>query len=285
MSKDVHENISPTAWGVAYRRTLTDIPYSKEIFEELEKIRLSGKGFNISADLKHDRLAPMFEARHKLVHRLLLENKSEQILEMASGLSPHGLEMTENPAVKFSEMDLPIVVRQKELILKELVSHAKIKPRQNLHLNSGNVLNLRDLENAARFFYKNKGLIVVNEGLLRYLSFKEKDIVAQNIAQLLKMFKSGIWITPDIQTLNNMGGKFVKEDKNWREITKIEVEKNYFEDEKHATEYFESFGFSVKRHSFMEVYDQLVSPYKLGQDKKQAEEIMGLGVVFVMRLK
>ena len=33
-----HERISPTAWLIAYHRTLSDIPLAPEIFHELEKI-------------------------------------------------------------------------------------------------------------------------------------------------------------------------------------------------------------------------------------------------------
>jgi tRNA A-37 threonylcarbamoyl transferase component Bud32 len=33
------EKVIPTAWMVAYRRTFSDIPFSKEIFEKLEEIR------------------------------------------------------------------------------------------------------------------------------------------------------------------------------------------------------------------------------------------------------
>jgi len=78
------EKIIPTARMVAYRRTFSDIPYSLEIFEKLEKIRKRNNYPDIPNELKKPELAPQFEARHKLIDKLTYQTNSDQILELAS---------------------------------------------------------------------------------------------------------------------------------------------------------------------------------------------------------
>jgi hypothetical protein len=45
-----HERISPTAWIVAYCRTLSDIPYSKEIFQEAADELISPRQLNLAQE-------------------------------------------------------------------------------------------------------------------------------------------------------------------------------------------------------------------------------------------
>src|ERR1041385_1494837 len=85
------EKISPTAWGVAFRRTFTDIPLSKEIFEALEEIRK--KDSHQTEDFQRTSLtdlAPYFEARYKMINHLLEQTGQTQVLELAAGMSPRG---------------------------------------------------------------------------------------------------------------------------------------------------------------------------------------------------
>lgn len=93
-----YENIGPTAWRVAYSRTLSDIPYSKEIFEELDAVvkpsNEAEREYMGHARASH--LAPQFEARYKLIDDMIEQNGTKQVLELASGLAPRGLAMTDN---------------------------------------------------------------------------------------------------------------------------------------------------------------------------------------------
>jgi O-methyltransferase involved in polyketide biosynthesis len=144
-------------------------------------------------------------------------------------------------------------------------------------------LNLSDLNQATKHFDK-KPITIVNEGLLRYLSFEEKTIVAKNIHHLLKRF-GGVWITPDItlkKVLHEMG-----KEHNYKVslITGINVDDNRFENEEAARTFFENLGFSIERHSFMEVWDELVSPKNLGMSDEEAKRFTGSGVVYVMRIQ
>lgn len=280
------ERISPTAWRVAYRRTLSDIPLSSEIFDELHKIMNRTRSAAELQELEQPlcpEIAPIFEARFKLVNRLLKEQNAKQILEIAAGFSPRSLEMARDPSVEYAEIDLPGVMREKRWVIEELVKQSKIPRYPNVHLNTGNALIMQDLLSAVKPFRK-EPIAVVNEGLLRYLTFEEKTMVAKNVHELLHLF-GGTWITPDL-SLRPEGTFGLPEDQNARIecITGIDVANNYFKSEDVARTFFEHLGFSVERHSFMEVADDLVSPQRLHLSKEQVEKEIGRLAVFVMKL-
>lgn len=68
-----YEKISATAWGVAYRRTFSDIKYTKEIFDELDKTVETNDPIELEymESIKKSKISPQFEARYKLISRLL----------------------------------------------------------------------------------------------------------------------------------------------------------------------------------------------------------------------
>ncbi len=170
-----HERVSVTAWRVAYRRTLSDIPFSSEIFDELQKImRRTRSAVELQEldQLVQPDITPIFEARFKLVNRLLKEQNATQILEIAAGFSPRSLTMARDPSVEYSEMDLPGVMSEKRSIFEELAKQSKIPRYPNVHLNAGNALVMSDLLSAVKPFRKEPSAVVI-EGLLRYLTFAE----------------------------------------------------------------------------------------------------------------
>ena len=117
-NQDSFEKVIPTARMVAYRRTFSDIPYSLEIFEALEDIKKRNNYEEIPADLKKPELAPQFEARHKLIDKLIYQTHSKQILELASGFSSRGLSMSKEDNFNYVELDLPSVIKEKQQIIK-----------------------------------------------------------------------------------------------------------------------------------------------------------------------
>ncbi len=283
-SKTSFEKISPTAWLVACQRTLSDISYSKEVFDELNAIMRQTRSVAEIQELKqliHPEITPVIEARVKLVNRLLKENNSKQILEIAAGFSTRGIEMAQNSSVKYVEVDLPTVIDEKRSIVEKLIEKSKITRQTNLHLCEGNVLNLEDLLLATKPF-KEGSIAVVNEGLLTYLNFDEKTEVAKNIHELLERF-GGVWITPDLSLQPE--GKAKETNIPLRSITGINKDNFAFKDEASARTFFENLGFTVESHSFVEILDELASPVKLNFSKEQVIKILGPRVVFVMRLK
>lgn len=273
-----NEKISPTAWTIAYRRTFTDIPYSKEIFNEIERLQKE-QGVQIANEFKSYGSAPQLEARYRLVNRLINE---KQILEIAAGFSPRGLDLTEkDPDIMYVEVDLDGLMNNKRNIIEKFGS------RKNLYLENGSALDLESLKAAAKHFDNSKPLAVIHEGLLRYLNFDEKAIVAKNIHSLLEEF-GGVWITPDI-TLKTV---LKEENKATNDSTSkvsqtigIDFSKTSFGSIEEAKLFFQDQGFTVEQHLFSEVIDDLVSPNKLNLSRDQVLALISLSPVFVMRLK
>jgi len=283
-----YDGIIPTGWLTAYGRTFTDIPYSQEMFAELEGMRQKAGGSEEALTVMKDtNLAPQFEARHKLLSKLIGQTGIEQVLEIAAGLSTRGLEITADEDITYVELDLPAMVADKRKIVAALQEKGAVPERPNLFFEAGSATEQADLDNAARHFDDTKPLAVVNEGLLRYLSFDDKAKYAANVTSLLKKF-GGVWITSDI----SLPAIIYKEDdvmKGRRQkisaITGVNVTNNLFKDEADARQYFEGLGFSVESHSLLEVLDELTSPAKLGMERDYAEAINASAVIFVMRLK
>jgi O-methyltransferase involved in polyketide biosynthesis len=274
-----NENISPTAWTIAHRRTFTDIPYSKEIFEELERLRRL-QGVEIPEELKSPEIASQIEARYKLANRLLTENHVEQVLEIAAGFSPRGLEFTDDGSTIYVEVDLPTIIDQKKKIVDTLGQ------RTNLHLVAGDALDITSLRPALQHFDRSKPLGIIHEGLLRYLTFDQKAVVVKNVHTLLAEF-GGIYITPDLTLRSVLEKESAVAGNNIEKVGQligINIDQNCFEDVDQAQKFFEDLGFSVERHRFLEVIDELTSPSKLGQTRQQTEALIGDTYVFVMRV-
>jgi O-methyltransferase involved in polyketide biosynthesis len=270
-----YDRISPTAWLIAEGRTFSDIPYSKEIFDAMGKV---SRPENSLANAYPHAMFSRFEARYKLVNQLISEQNTSQILELASGFSPRGLSMTQASNAEYVELDLPGIISQK----RQIFSIIKQITPQNLHLESGSALDASDITRAAQHFDRDKEIIVVNEGLLRYLNFDEKTALAANVAALLKKF-DGVWITPDV-TLSVFTRREGIVEKT-KSLTGVDVNQNAFDDMEGAKAFFDDLGFSIDVHTFSEVRKSLVSPANLSLSENDLDDALKDGYAFVMRLK
>lgn len=276
MSHKDFESVIPTAILSAYPRTLTDIPYSQEVFNELKKEPYSPKLIN-------DGLAPEIEARYKLLDKLLKKSGINQVLELASGYSTRGLEFTKNDALAtYVEIELPEVCERKRDILSAFATIPK-----NLHILSGNVLDADDFARCEDFF-KPGPVAVLNEGLLRYLSFEEKKQVAENVHKLLSKH-GGVWITCDVTPKKFIANQDTNLPDFNKNLSDVSDRNNYswrFEDVNHVKKFMMDAGLQVESvHPFNEVAEELSSPKKLGLDAKQVHTRLKDAIVAVMKVK
>jgi len=273
-----NNNISPTAWVTAYRRNFTDIPYAKEIFVELEKLRKN----DIPEKYKTAELAPQIEARYKLLNRLLKESGVRQVLEIASGFSPRGLEMTKDPEFTYVELDLPVILKQKQVISEKIVGE-----RPNLYFDIGNALGFGGLKKSLKYFDKNKPIAIINEGFLRYLTMEQKTFVTIYIHDILQEFNfNGVWITPDITLKSVLNVEKEATNNRVSEVHKdtgLNIEGNSFSSVDEAEEFFGQLAFKVEKHSFAEVKNELVSPQNLNISGEEVAKQLKDPHVFVMR--
>lgn len=272
---DNFESISPTALVTAYPRQFTDIPYEKEIYQWLQKNCKNN-------DVKLNKLlAPEIEARYKLTNKILDDLNIKQVVEIAAGYSSRGV-IYAKKGYEYIEMDLEEVAKNKVRLLKEIASIP-----DNLHITSGNALNYADFEKCNEFLNKNKEVAIINEGLLRYLTFQEKEIVAKNIYNVLKKY-NGVWITCDVTPK-----KFIEKqnvclpdfNKNLNQVTSRNDLQDRFNDIEHIKSFMMKIGFkNIELHRFIEMKEQLKSFEILGVSKEEYDELLENAIVAVIKI-
>lgn len=271
-----YEEISPTAIVTSYPRIFTDIPYEKEIYNWLENHCNEEVSLN-------KMLAPEIEARYKLTNKLLDKYGIKQVLELAVGYSSRGLFYSQK-GYNYVELDLENVIKNKKEILHSI---EKVIPK-SLNIISGNALKNDDFKKIESYFKTDEPIAVINEGLLRYLTFDEKRQVAQNIYALLSKY-DGIWITCDVtpkKFMNSQALALPNFNKNLANITSRNNLNDRFEDINHIKDFFGNIGFElIEVHKFNEMKDELYSVNKLNIFDEKIEKTLEDAIVVVMKIR
>lgn len=274
---------SPTANGVAYRRTLTGIPLSQEIFDLLERIEGATTQEERDRYAKRPLLTVFMESRYLMSDLAIAWSRTKQVLDLGSGLSPRGMIFCrDNPTAIFAELDLPDKMATKIRVVNELTKDA---PLANLHLQMGNVTSEFAFKRACQHFDSQKPVAVVCEGLLRYIDLPNKQIMARNIRDLLKTH-GGVWITPDIEFLRDAESTPESRD-NYEHSAKalgMDVRPNLFRDETDALDFFRGCGFRVDQYTHDKVMHRLASPTSLDLPYDLVRQELSKRYTFVMRL-
>lgn len=276
ISDNDYEGISSTAIVTSYPRTFTNIHYEKEIYAWLS----SHCNENVTLNKM---LAPEIEARYKLINKLLDDSNIKQVLELAAGYTSRGLIYSEK-GYNYVEMDLCKVSKNK---IKIIESIKKVMPKA-LNIVSGNALRSSDYYKCSDYFDKSKPVAVINEGLLRYLTFDEKRTVAKNVYSFLKKH-NGIWITCDVTPK-----KFIQTqdkvlpglNKNLNFLTIRNNLNDRFENIEHIKEFFGDIGFElVEVHPFIEMKDELYSINKYNITNDNIFHLLQDAIVVIMKIK
>ena len=252
-TRNDHHKISPTAKITAYWRSLSDIPYSKEIAaavnaEETARELLGERIVTMGS------LSPtIFEVRYKSINSGLKKAGIKNALELACGLSPRGLEVVSGGGI-YVGTDLPDMYSESSPIIGEIARRAGA-PMNRLHLQPANALSKEDLRNAASHF-NGERFAICNEGLLMYLDRDEKKTLGENIRELL-IETGGCWITTDVifrvirDSIMQIFGQGAKETvrpalKNIIEQTGRDIIANDFKDKAEAVDFYTNLGFRIE---------------------------------------
>ncbi len=276
INNEDYEEISPTAIVTSYPRTYTDIPYEKDIYNWLKK--------HCNEDvILNKKLAPEIEARYKLINKLLNKCGIKQVLELAAGYSSRGL-IYSKKGYNYVELDLETVSENKKQILQSIEKDIP----ESLNIVSGNALKNDDFKKLECYFKTDEPIVVINEGLLRYLTFDEKKHVAQNIYNLLSK-NGGIWITCDVTPksfVNSQNNALPELNKKLANITSRNNLNDRFKDINHVRNFFGNIGFEILEvHKFKEVRDELYSINELNIIDSKIEQTLEDAIVVVMKIK
>jgi O-methyltransferase involved in polyketide biosynthesis len=246
--------ISVTALIPAFARgEYTDIPWAKEVLACMR-----ARGSTLPGGPRSDRAmydyAPFLESRFKAVNWILEEQGATQILELAAGLSPRGMDFAQRNIV-YVESDLAESIALK----REIVTAVLGQVPANLHLCAASVLD-RSALTACCSAFTDRPVAVTTEGLLRYLTFEEKTQLAVNVREILSRH-SGIWITTDIH-LRHWAQRHQGPIQRESETERLgrDLDPNYFDDLDHARTFFEGCGFQVESRPLLEgIRERVVS--------------------------
>ncbi len=271
-----YESISPTAIVTSYPRSLTDIPYEYEIFKYLE---LHCKD-NVTLNKN---LAPEIEARYKLINKLIDKSNIKQVVELACGYSSRGLIYSKKD-YNYIEVDLSKVISNKVNLVNNLFG--TLNP--NHHLLSCNVLKKENFLTINKYLNEDEPVCIINEGLLRYLNFDEKKLVAKNIYNLLSTH-GGIWITSDVtpkKFITSQDKAISNFNNNLTDITSRNNIDNRFNDINHVKSFFSELGFNlVEVHKFSEMRNELYSVNNLNIINENIDKSLDEAIVVIMTIK
>ena len=246
--------VSATAYfPVVARGEYTRLPFAKEMLDYLRRCGSLPDGISASVPGELRGFAPFFEARFQSVSRILAEEGATQILELASGFSPRGMEWSRRGVV-YVEADLPGMIEQKRAMISAILG--SVPP--NLRLCTASALDREALMSACARF-RPEPVAVTTEGLLRYLTFPEKSQLAAIVREILAQF-GGAWITPDIH-LKQWAIERSRSslDLSMRQRLGRDLLGNYFNDLAHARRFFETCGFLVEERPLLEDRDMVAS--------------------------
>ncbi len=166
------------AFGKLPNADLLVTPDAERVFRTVNGALKITRAFTGAPDL----CASLLE-RHRILDELVLASGCKHILELAAGLSRRGITMTEDPRVKYIEVDLPDVVDAKRAILESTERGRNALARNSFVIEKGDVASI-DLES---FFADSaEPLFVIAEGLLMYLDETAQNKLFRDVSRRLE---------------------------------------------------------------------------------------------------
>jgi O-methyltransferase involved in polyketide biosynthesis len=236
--------ISPSAKSLMFMKGYTNIPYARQTAELLknpEKFipEFENKDFTFWARTLH------FENRYWSIDNLLSDLDIKNILELSSGFSFRGLEISKQKGFHYIDTDLPNVIAIKKNFIPALENQPMLGKLEVLPLNA---LDETEFQKIVDRFPEGE-LVIVNEGLLMYLSLEEKKILCRIIHNILSK-RGGYWITADIYIKKQMEKLNLKMDKDTAAfLEQHKIEENKFSSFEEAEAFFNQQGFVIDKEA------------------------------------
>ena len=281
-----YEKISPTAILVAaIRAKYTDMPYARDIYAAVKgTVKTDSYGRLTSHVGRYGRFFPrstsrivFLEARYLSVNRVLRDFARDwAIVEVASGLSPRGLEWSKDCRL-YIETDLPDMLRIKKKVLDEVLAQSGGFQNGHHKLHPLNAMDYAEWEGLGREFFggQKMNIAVVHEGLASYLSQAEKDVLRDNIHRFLQTFASqGMWVTPDFYTYGKKQKTWVLNFINSRIESKTGRRYHHFAGDEQVAAFLQQGGFDASCYSSSIIFGQLSCLKRLDLDQERIFKIV-----------
>jgi len=238
-----YSTISPSAKSLLLMKGYTSIPYAKETAALMDGNEVFDLNFD-DKDLWFWMRVMHFESRYWSIDQLLLQADSKNILELSSGYSLRGLDMsTKEDKIHYIDTDLPEVITVKQGMIAQLRLDTNVKGTFEL-------VPLNAMESSAFTEVVNRfpdgPVTIVNEGLLMYLNREEKRQLCKTIHTVLSQ-RGGFWITADVYVKRpeGMQASLPQSKGETAFFEQHNIEDNKFDSYEDAQTFFEEQGFQL----------------------------------------
>ena len=176
------------------------------------------------------------------------------------------------------------MINSKQVILNKIVEVPK-----NLHFVAGNALDKNDLQKCLKYFELSKPIAIINQGLMRYLDFGEKRLLASNVYSIIEP-NNGVWLTCDFtpaEFIKNQDNNLSDENNYNKNLAKVTDRNNArwrFKDKEDAEQFVKSIGLKMEWHEFTESIPMLSSIRILKQAEKKVKPYLKDAYVSVLTI-
>jgi len=242
-----YSSISPSAYSLVLVKGLTKIPFMRRAAEQIMQPEPYVPDFTKN-DFAYWARVVHFESRYWSIDQLLTDIPAKNILELSSGFSFRGLARTQQPGVQYIDTDLPEVIEDKKRFIPHLEADepAKGSKLETLPLNA---LDEEQFMAITDHFSADEPVVIVNEGLLMYLSLSEKEKLLKIIHTILSK-RGGYWITADIYINPGAVPRILQQsDRLTQFFQQHKVHEQMFESFDEAREFFNQTGFVIDKEA------------------------------------
>jgi O-methyltransferase involved in polyketide biosynthesis len=196
--------VSPTAKIVGYLRSRDPkLRIAEELSMEDEGKRLLAEASPLD-DEARDLMASLFQCRYHAVNVAVAATGTKQIIELAAGISPRGLQWARTmPETIYVESDLPALMIRKAKLLRNHILKSPTANQGVLHCCSIDVLDSSSWQPAFDAIDRDSRFVIVSEGLLLYFTNSELRQFFQTVRTVLSQYPNAVWIT-DFVTQENL---------------------------------------------------------------------------------
>lgn len=240
--------ISPSAKSIILMKGYTSIPFAKQAAELISYPNDFMPDYKNTDLLFWGRLLH-FETRYLSINQLIEDIDVNNFLELSSGFSFRGLEVSKKRGVYYIDTDLPAVISKKKEMLNRLDTGELFGQLELLPLNVLDEIQFRKI--SARLPLGK--IAIINEGLLIYFNRAEKEKLCQIIHKILEE-RGGYWITSDIYIKAISQDHNLKVDKKLKDFSEQHnIEDNKFSSFEEAKIFFENNGFKIDKEEDIDV--------------------------------
>lgn len=209
-------------------------------------------------------------ARHRILNHLLdaeiASGSVGQVVELACGMSPRGLDMVRrHPQLTYVEVDLPVMAARKRAALARIGTDASRHRVEAADVLTDGLAAVFDRLDDA------KGVAVVTEGLLNYFPTEQVVRLWSRLAEELRSFPHGIYLS-DLHVASHAGVP----DRLFATVLGVAVRGRvhfHFVDDAAAEDALRTSGFGTSRlHAPAEYDDVLPGMTAAGADRVRVVE-------------